>query len=47
VVVLNPDEEVTPATFGAWLDRRQAGEPVDPGMTAAETLAVARGAGEV
>lgn len=46
VVVLNPDDEVTPETFTAWLDRRQAGEPVDPGVSAAETLAEARAAGE-
>jgi hypothetical protein len=46
VVVLNPDDEVTPEAFVAWLDRRQAGEPVDPGVSAAETLAEARAAGE-
>lgn len=46
IVVLNPDEEVTPETFTAWLDRRQAGEPVDPGVSAAETLAEARATGE-
>jgi len=39
VVVLNPDDEVTPESFTAWLDHRQVGEPVDPGTTAAETLA--------
>ncbi len=47
VVVLNPDDEVTPETFTAWLDRRQAGEPVDPGVSAAETLAEARTSREV
>ena len=47
VVVLNPDAEVTPESFAAWLDRRQAGEPVDPGVRAADTLAQARAAGEV
>lgn len=31
VVVLNPDDEVTPESFTVWLDRRQAGKPVDPG----------------
>jgi hypothetical protein len=41
-VVLNPDDEVTPKAFAAWLDRRQAGEPVDPGISAAETLAEVR-----
>lgn len=46
VVVLNPDDEVTPETFAAWLDHRQAGEPVDPGISAAETLAEARASGE-
>jgi hypothetical protein len=47
VVVLNPDDEVTPESFAAWLDRRQVGEPVDPGVSAAETLAEARAVGEV
>jgi hypothetical protein len=46
VVVLNPDAEFTPKSFAAWLDRRQAGEPVDPGVRAADTLAQARAAGE-
>ncbi len=46
VVVLNPDDEVTAASFAAWLDRRQAGDPVDPGVTAAETLTEARSSGE-
>lgn len=41
-MVLNPDDEVTPETFVAWLDRRQAGEPVDPGISAADTLAETR-----
>jgi hypothetical protein len=47
VVVINPDDEVTPESFAAWLDRRQAGEPVDPGVKAADTLTEARAAGEV
>ena len=47
VVVLNPDDEITPGSFAAWLDRRQAREPVDPGVRAADTLAEARAAGEV
>ena len=47
VVVLNPDDEITPESFTAWLDRRQAGEPVDPGVRAADSLAEARAAGEV
>ena len=46
IVVLNPEDEVTPETFPAWLDRRQACEPVDPGISAAETLAEARATGE-
>ncbi|MGH9155877.1 MAG: hypothetical protein ACRD1K_08615 [Acidimicrobiales bacterium] len=46
VVVLNPDDEVTAVSFAAWLDWRQAGDPVDPGVTAAETLAEARSSGE-
>lgn len=47
VVVLNPEDEVTADSFAAWLDRRQAGEPLDPGVRASETLADARAAGEV
>lgn len=47
VVVVNPDDEVTPESFAAWLDRRQAGTPVDPGVKAGDTLAEARSAGEV
>lgn len=47
VVVVNPYDEVTAESFAAWLDRRQAGEPVDPGVKAADTLAEARAAGEV
>jgi len=47
VVVLNPDDEITPESFAAWLDRRQAGKPVDPGVRAADTLAEARATGEV
>lgn len=46
LVVLNPDDEVTAETFAAWLDRPQAGEPVDPGISATETLAEARASGE-
>lgn len=46
VVAVNPDDAVTAESFRAWLDRRQAGEPVEPGVTAAETLAEARSAGE-
>jgi hypothetical protein len=47
VVVLNPDDDVTPESFSAWLDSRQVGDPVDPGVRAEETLAEARAAGEV
>ncbi len=47
VVVVNPDDEVTPASFNAWLDRLQSGEPIHLGVTAAETLAEARATGEV
>ena len=47
VVVINPDDEVTAESFRSWLDRRQVGEPVDPRVSAAETLAEARVAGEV
>lgn len=47
VVVLNPEDEVTPELFVAWLDRRRAENPLDPGVRAADTLAEARAAGEV
>jgi hypothetical protein len=47
VIVLNPDDDITPEAFAAWLDRRKAGEPVDPGVRAADTLAEARAADEV
>ncbi|MDP9387331.1 MAG: hypothetical protein M3Q48_05235 [Actinomycetota bacterium] len=47
MVVVNPDDEVTAETFTAWLDRRRSDQPVNPGVTAAETLAAARAAGEV
>ena len=47
VAVVNPDDEITPGSFVTWLDRRQAGEPVDPGVRAADTLAQARAAGEM
>lgn len=46
VVVANPDEVVTAESFEAWLERRAAGQPNDPGVSAAETLAEARAAGE-
>jgi hypothetical protein len=44
--MVNPDDVVTAESFEAWLQRRQAGRPTDPGVTAAETLAEARAAGE-
>jgi hypothetical protein len=47
VVVVNPDDEVTPEAFRAWLDQLQLGEPVQLGVTAAQTLAEARAASEV
>lgn len=40
-------ENVTPEAFKAWLDQLQVGEPLQLGVTAAETLAEARAAGEV
>jgi hypothetical protein len=46
IVVLNPEDDVTAEAFVAWLDRRQAGEPIDPGISAAETLTEARASGE-
>ncbi len=47
VVVINPDDEVTPEAFRYWLDERQNSEPLHLGVTAAETLQEARAAGEV
>ncbi len=47
VVVVNPDDQVTPETFREWLDQLQSGEPLHLGVTAAQTLADARAAGEV
>jgi hypothetical protein len=47
VVADNADEDVTPESFKAWLDQLQVGEPLRLGVTAAETLAQARAAGEV
>lgn len=47
VVVVNPDDEVTPEAFWAWLDQVQSSEPLHLPVTAAETLAEARAAGEV
>ncbi|MGH9127418.1 MAG: hypothetical protein ACRDY2_00240 [Acidimicrobiales bacterium] len=46
IVVVNPEETVTAEAFLAWLDHRQAGNPTDPGVTAAETLSQLRVAGE-
>ena len=47
VVVINPDDEVTPEAFYGWLDQVQSGEPLNLGIRAAETLAEARATGEV
>ena len=47
VIVVNPEDDVTPEAFRAWLDELQSGEPLDLGVTAAQTLAEARAAGEV
>lgn len=47
VVVVNPEDAVTPEAFREWLDQLQSREPIRLGVTAAETLADARAAGEV
>ena len=47
VVVVNPDDEVTAEAFNAWLAQLQSGEPLHLDVTAAQTLAEARAAGEV
>lgn len=46
VVLVNPEDEVTPETFTAWLDRLQSDEPLELAVTAAQTLAEIRAAGE-
>jgi hypothetical protein len=46
VIVVNPDEKVTSVSFLAWLDARQSGQPVTTSVSAAETLAEIRQAGE-
>jgi hypothetical protein len=38
---------VTPDAFFAWLDEIESEEPIDLPVTAAETLAAVRAAGEV
>jgi hypothetical protein len=47
VVADTADDDVTPEAFEAWLDQLQVGEPLRLDVTAAETLAEARAAGEV
>ena len=47
VVEIEPDCEVTPASFNLWLDECQSGEPLNLDVSAAATLADARAAGEV
>jgi hypothetical protein len=39
VVLINPDDDVTPEAFFAWLDEIEREEPLDLRVTAAETLA--------
>jgi hypothetical protein len=46
VVVTNPDDDVSADAFRAWLDHRQMGEPANPGVRAADTLAEIRSPGE-
>jgi hypothetical protein len=47
VVVVNPDDDVTPEALLAWLEEIEGDEPLDLPVTAAETLAAARADGEV
>jgi hypothetical protein len=47
LVVLNPDDDVRPEAFFAFLDSRQSGAPIDPGVSASDMLREARAAGEV
>ena len=46
LVIVNPEEDVTPEAFRVWLDHRQQGDPVDSGVRAADILAELRSAGE-
>lgn len=46
VVVTNPDDDVDADAFRAWLEHRQRGEPSEPGVRAADTLAEARVLGD-
>ena len=46
LVVTEVNGPVTPEAFQAWLDRRADRPPWDPGVSAAETLAEIRAAGE-
>jgi len=45
VVVTNPGENVTAGAFRKWMDRRQVGEPANPAVRAADTLAELRESG--
>lgn len=47
VVVINPDDDVTPEALFGWLDEIEGEEPLHLPVTAAESLAAARAAGEV
>jgi hypothetical protein len=44
--MVSPQDEVTPAAFGAWLEQLQTGEPIHLDVTAAETLGDVRATGE-
>lgn len=46
LTVTDVNGPVTPDAFRAWLDRRADDPPWDPGVSAAETLAEIRAAGE-
>ncbi|HET9691116.1 MAG TPA: hypothetical protein VFP61_08180 [Acidimicrobiales bacterium] len=46
LVILNPDDDCSPEAVRAWFDRVQSGDPVDPGISAAEILREIRDHGE-
>lgn len=46
-MIVNPNDDVTPEAFNAWLDQLQTGELRRLNVTAAATLAEARASGEV
>jgi hypothetical protein len=46
IIVVNTDEEITAATFQAWLDERQQGSPIATRVSAADALRTIRQVGD-